>query len=87
VVRRTLRAREADARAQELPLLTVGDGECVICHDWGYMLGRLGLLSFDTRLPGLVRIAAFIVMWWSQSLGAWMLARMTRKPAPAGPAG
>jgi hypothetical protein len=77
----------ADARAQELPLVTVGDGECVICHDWGYMLGRLGLLSFDTRLAGLVRIAAFIMMWWSLGLGAWMLARMTRKPAQAGPAG
>jgi len=74
-----------DARAQELPLVTVGDGECVICHDWAYMLGRLGLLPFDTRLAGLVRIAAFIVMWWSVGLGAWMLARMARTPAQAGP--
>lgn len=74
----------ADARAQELPLVTVGDGECVICHDWGYMLGRLGLLSFDTRLAGFVRILAFIVMWWSLGLGAWMLWRMAQKQGLAG---
>jgi hypothetical protein len=55
----------ADARAQDLPLVTVGDGECVICHDWAYMLGHLGLLSLDTTLAGAVRIQAFFVMWAS----------------------
>jgi hypothetical protein len=68
----------ADARAQELPLVTVGDGECVICHDWGYMLGQLGLLSFDTSLAGLVRVLAFVIMWSSLAAGAWMLWRMAR---------
>ena len=66
----------ADARALELPLVTVGDGECEICHDWAYMLGQLGLLSFDTTLAGLVRVAAFAVMWSSLAAGAWMLWRM-----------
>jgi hypothetical protein len=68
----------ADARAQELPLVTVGDGECVICHDWGYMLGQLGLMSFDTTLAGLVRLLAFFVMWGSLGVGAWMIMRMAR---------
>ena len=68
----------ADARAQELPLVTVGDGECVICHDWGYMLGRLGLLSLDTTLAGLVRLLAFLVLWGSVAAGAWMIVQMAR---------
>ena len=68
----------ADARAQELPLVTVGDGECVICHDWGYMLGQVGLLSLDTTLAGLVRLLAFVVMWTSIAAGAWMLWQMAR---------
>jgi hypothetical protein len=67
-----------DARAQELPLVTVGDGECVICHDWRYMLGQLGLLSFDTTLAGLVRVFAFVVMWSSLAASVWLLWRMAR---------
>jgi len=74
----------ADARAQELPLVTVGDGECVICHDWGYMLGRLGLLSFDTTLAGVVRLLAFLVMWGSLAAGAGMIVQMTRSRAAGG---
>lgn len=69
----------ADARAQELPLVTVGDGECVICHDWGYMLGQVGLLSLDTTLAGLGRVLAFLVMWTSLAAGAWMLWQMARQ--------
>lgn len=38
----------ADARSRLLPL--VGGGE----HDWAYMLGRLGLLSLDTRIARLI---------------------------------
>lgn len=40
----------ADARAQELPL--VGGGE----HDWAYLLGRLGLLTYDKALALDVRL-------------------------------
>ena len=68
----------ADARALELPLVTVGDGECVICHDWAYMLGQVGLLSLDTTLAGLVRLLAFVVMWTSIAAGGWMLWQMVR---------
>src|SRR5882762_9151353 len=75
----------ADARAQELPLVTVGDGECVICHDWGYMLGQLGMLSLDTTLAGLVRLLAFLVMGGSRAAGGWMLGR--RAPPPPGRGG
>ena len=34
----------ADARAQDLPLLTVGDAEYVI-HDWNCLFGKLGVLE------------------------------------------
>ena len=43
-----------DARAQDLPLLTVGDGEGVI-HDWNYLFGKLGVLEHDTQIAATVR--------------------------------
>lgn len=51
----------ADARAQELPLLTVGDAEYVI-HDWNYLFGRLGLLAHDTQIASLTRTIGWIGM-------------------------
>lgn len=68
----------ADARAQELPLLTVGDADYVI-HDWNYLFGHLGLLEQDTQIAGMVRTIGWIgmlgtVVWfvWSSlnSIGA-----------------
>ncbi len=61
----------ADARAQELPLLTVGDSDTVI-HDWNYLLGRLGLLNQDTHIAHAVRIAGWIGML---ATVAWMVWR------------
>ncbi|MGA7855521.1 MAG: hypothetical protein WCA15_19545 [Candidatus Acidiferrales bacterium] len=51
----------ADARAQELPLLTVGDSEYVI-HDWNYLFGRLGVLAHDTRIAAAVRMIGWLGM-------------------------
>jgi hypothetical protein len=51
----------ADARAQELPLLTVGDGDYVI-HDWAYLFGRLGLLDHDTAIAHAVRVLGWVGM-------------------------
>jgi hypothetical protein len=57
----------ADARAQELPLLTVGDGEYVI-HDWNYLFSKLGVLQHDIQIAGATRFAGWIgmlgVMGW-----------------------
>jgi hypothetical protein len=67
----------ADAREMDLPLVTVGDGECFdVCHDWHYMLRETGLLAFDTRLAGLTRLLAFVVIWTAVGLACWMLLRM-----------
>jgi hypothetical protein len=68
----------ADARAQELPLLTVGDGDVVI-HDWAYLFGRFGVLDHDTQIAHTVR-----VLGWLGMIGtvAWMIWRglQTRNP-------
>jgi hypothetical protein len=61
----------ADARELDLPLVNVGGGEAG--HDWNMMLGTLGLLSWDARLAGLVRLLAFAAMWGSIALCSWML--------------
>lgn len=51
----------ADARAQELPLVTVGGGDYVE-HDWFTMLSRVGLLQWDTRLALAVRLLGWAGM-------------------------
>ena len=51
----------ADARAQDLPLLTVGDSDDVI-HDWNYLFGKLGVLDHDTQIAHAVRILGWIGM-------------------------
>jgi len=51
----------ADARAQELPLLTVGDSDDVI-HDWNYLFGRLGLLDSDVRIAHFVKMLGWLGM-------------------------
>lgn len=51
----------ADARAQDLPLLTVGDADYVI-HDWNYLFGRLGVLDHDTQIAAAVRVIGWIGM-------------------------
>jgi hypothetical protein len=52
----------ADARAQDLPLLTVADAEYVI-HDWNYLFGRLGVLEHDTQIASAVRMIGWLGMF------------------------
>ena len=72
----------ADARALDLPLVSVGGGEVV--HDWNYMLSALHLLDWDTRLAAAVRGLAFLVAWSSVAAAAWMLLRMKADPRATG---
>jgi hypothetical protein len=65
----------ADARAQELPLLTVGAGDDVI-HDWNYLFGRFGLLDHDTQIAQAVRVIGWIGMF---ATVAWMIWRSTSR--------
>jgi hypothetical protein len=68
----------ADARALELPLVTVGAEGGEVEHDWNYLLHSVGLLNFDTTLAGFVRLLAFLLMWSSVAAGAWMCRQMVR---------
>jgi hypothetical protein len=51
----------ADARAQDLPLLSLGSGEDVI-HDWHYLFGKLGVLEYDIQIAGFVRFIGWMGM-------------------------
>lgn len=66
----------ADARAQELPLLTVGDADYVI-HDWNYLFGSLGLLNHDIQIAHVTRAIGWIGMI---ATVAWMIVRCVRAP-------
>jgi hypothetical protein len=68
----------ADARARELPLLTVGSGDDVI-HDWNYLFGKLGVLAHDTQIASTMR-----VIGWLGMLGivAWFVWRGLNQTAP-----
>ena len=65
----------ADARTQELPLLTVGNPEFVE-HDWFAMFSSLGLLQHDTQIALVVRVIGWIGMC---SVTAWLAWRGTAK--------
>jgi hypothetical protein len=59
----------ADARAQELSLLTVGDSEDVV-HDWFYLFSHAGLLDHDTQIASVARVAGWMGMF---ATVAWFL--------------
>ena len=72
----------ADARAMELPLVTLGDAEFAK-HDWNTIFGNLGILQYDTLIAGIVR-----VLGWCGMLActAWLANRL-RMPPVADPTG
>jgi hypothetical protein len=64
----------ADARRQELPLVTVGDADSVE-HDWTFMFGKAGLLNYDTSIAAIVRLVGWlgmigVVVWLWRRWGA-----------------
>jgi len=69
----------ADARAQELPLLTIGDAEYVI-HDWNYLFGKLGVLDQDIQIAGFLRFVGWLGM---VTVVLWLLWRGVHDVAPA----
>jgi len=69
----------ADARAQELPLLTVGDPEFVI-HDWNYLFNALGVLNHDTQIATCVRAIGWLGMFATVIWFTWK--SWTTKAAP-----
>jgi hypothetical protein len=69
----------ADARAQELPLVTTGDPDFVE-HDFHAIFSNLGVLDYDTKIALVVRLLGWIGML---ACVAWLGWRLRMKPAPA----
>ncbi len=61
----------ADARAQLLPLVSVGDGP--VSHDWHTMLEALGLLGADQLVGGALRVLGLAVLVVGLAAGVWIL--------------
>lgn len=61
----------ADARAQQLQLLTVGDSDFVI-HDWTYLFDAFGVLRHDVQIAHAVRVLGWLGMF---ATAAWMVWR------------
>jgi hypothetical protein len=64
----------ADARAQALPLVTVGDPDLAV-HDWFYLFSSVHLLQHDTQIAAAVRVFGWLGML---ATIAWLLLRSER---------
>ena len=62
----------ADARAQELPLVTTGDPDFV-AHDFHAIFSGLGVLDYDTKIALVVRILGWCGMLACVAWLAWRL--------------
>ncbi len=69
----------ADARAQELPLVTTGDPDFVE-HDFHAIFSNLGLLNYDTKIAAIVRVLGWAGMIITV---AWLASRAQRSSAQA----
>ena len=77
----------ADARAQALPLVSIGGGEVdENMHDWYNIFSRLGVLTQDVKIAHVVRVCgwvgmlgcvAFLIWRYHQSQKAESLASFT----------
>ena len=63
----------ADARRQELPLVSVGGGETE--HDWFLIFSSIGLLQHDTTIAALTRVLGWLGMLATM---AWFTLRARR---------
>jgi len=52
----------ADARTQQLQLVSTGGGDEPIEHDWFLMFGQLGLLQKDTAIAAATRVLGYLGM-------------------------
>lgn len=87
----------ADARLQQLPLVTTGDPDLVE-HDFHAIFSNLGVLNYDTKIAAVVRLLGWcgmlaIVMWFvyqgkkkevaRQAVDFSALARLATRKKPA----
>jgi hypothetical protein len=63
-----------DARAQDLPLVSIGNGDPI--HDWHYLLGHFGMLGQDQALARFARFLSVISLLLALAWGVWLLNAM-----------
>ena len=63
-----------DARAQDLPLVSIGDGDPI--HDWHFILGHFGMLGQDHALARFARCLSVLSLLLAIGGGAWLLNAM-----------
>lgn len=66
----------ADARALELPLVSIGDEPE---HDWNFLLDHFNVLQYDLRFAAWLRLAAGLVFVASLAAGGWLCWQMRRR--------
>lgn len=71
----------SDARTMNLPLVSPFGGGDDAIHDWNFLLSRLGLLQFDTKLAFLIKCIATLSMLICLALGAWLIWQMYKTKA------
>jgi hypothetical protein len=69
----------SDARAQVLPLVTVGGGEA--SHDWAYLLDRFGVIQHDSAIGAVLRGCALVLQAAAIAAGA-LVVYWGARPAP-----
>ncbi|HVP42480.1 MAG TPA: hypothetical protein VMS96_03565 [Terriglobales bacterium] len=73
----------ADARIQQLDLVSLGGGDGPVEHDWYLMLSQLGLLQQDRSIAAVVRTLGFLGM--AASVGwLWLRGGAAEKTHAAG---
>ena len=63
-----------DARQMSLPLVNPFGGEVI--HDWHYLLSRMGMLPYATKIAFLIRCGAILFMLICLGGGTWLLGYM-----------
>lgn len=71
----------ADARAQNIPLVSFGGGDPV--HDWNYVFTKLGVLQHDSLIAGIVRGFGIAVAVAGLVFSTWLLIRIIHAKAEA----
>lgn len=64
-----------DARAMQLPLVTVGDSGNVV-HDWNYLFTQMGVLQSDHIIGGFFWFFGILAMLICLCAGCWMIWNM-----------
>jgi hypothetical protein len=73
----------ADARAGELPLVSIGSGDPE--HDWFVMLAETNLLYQDKLIAGMIRAAGIVNYVFGLVFGVWILRQMQVAESVVGP--